>query len=128
MIFSKIVNIDENIPYDNNYDVWFYEMQGDGFTLDDKRNPLPEQNDIPDIIEKYQTREMKKENDRKAKYFLVPKKEIVKNDYDLSFNSYKENEYNEIEYEDPKNILKSLASLENDIQKELKNIMSLYAK
>ncbi len=126
LIFSKIVNHDEEIPYDNDYDVWFYEMHGDGFTLDDKRNPDPDKNDIPNIIEKYQLRDIKKDNSRKAKHFVVSKKEIVENDYDLSFNSYKEETYEEILYEEPSVIMTKLDNLEIDIQNELKTLKSLF--
>ena len=72
-------------------DVWFYEMQSDGYSLDDKRAKI-EQSDLQDIIEKFHKRDPKEQNDRKAKQFFVSKKEIVENDYDLSFNSYKEEE------------------------------------
>ena len=106
-------------------DVWFYEMEHDGYSLDDKRAKI-EQNDIPNIIEKYQSRDASALSDRKEKYFFVPKKEIVENDYDLSFNSYKEEVYEEIEYDEPAVILEKLSVLEDEIQKELKEVQSLF--
>ena len=106
-------------------DVWFYEMAGDGLTLDDKRNPDPSNDDISDVIEQYKKRELKTDNDRKSKYFLVPKAEIVENDYDLSFNSYKEDDEEEIKYVRPSRLLRKLNALENRIQKELKSLTSL---
>jgi len=106
-------------------DVWFYEMQSDGYSLDDKRVKI-EQSDLQDIIIKYHDRNPQKENDRKAKHFFVTKKEIVENDYDLSFNSYKEEEYEEIEYEEPSVILEKLERIEDEIQNELEKVKSLF--
>jgi len=102
-------------------DVWFYEMEHDGYSLDDKRAKI-EQNDIPNIIEKYQSRDASALSDRKEKYFFVPKKEIVENDYDLSFNSYKEEVYEEIAYDEPAMILERINNLEKDIFEELKSL------
>jgi type I restriction enzyme M protein len=106
-------------------DVWFYEMAGDGLTLDDKRQ-ASNVNDIPDVIEQYKRRELKQKNDRKAKYFLVPKAEIAENDYDLSFNSYKEEVYESVEYDAPEVILGKLDVIEEGIIDGLKSIKELY--
>ncbi len=106
-------------------DVWFYEMAGDGLTLDDKRAET-EVNDIPEIQELYKKRDASKENDRKEKHFFVSKKEIVENDYDLSFNSYKEEVYEEIEYDEPKDILEKLQGIEKDIIAGLDKVKSLF--
>ncbi len=122
LIFTKIVHSDEPIPEKNNYDVWFYEMEGDGLTLDDKRNPS-EVNDIPNVIEKYHARDVKVENDRKKKYFFISKKEIVENDYALDFR--REEDIEEIIYEDPDKIIETLEKLESEIFEQLKNIKSL---
>jgi len=105
--------------------VWFYEMEHDGYSLDDKRVKI-EQDDIPNIIEKYKVRDASTKNDRKEKYFFVSKKEIVENDYDLSFNSYKEEVYEEIEYDEPSVILERLSALEDEIQGELLKVKSLF--
>ena len=72
--------------------VWFYDMTADGFSLDDKRAPI-EDNDIPDIIERFRHRDEETDRKRTEKSFIVPKEEIVENDYDLSINKYKEIEY-----------------------------------
>lgn len=71
--------------------VWFYDMTADGFSLDDQRQPIKE-NDIPDIIKRFNNRNSKEEQERARteKSFFVPKEEIVENDYDLSINKYKE--------------------------------------
>ncbi|MFG0334654.1 MAG: N-6 DNA methylase, partial [Maioricimonas sp. JB049] len=70
-------------------DVWFYDVQADGFSLDDKRDPV-EQNDLPDVRKRWAKRNPKKDTDRTAKAFFVPKQEIADNAYDLSLNRYKE--------------------------------------
>ena len=87
--------------------VWFYDMTADGFSLDDQRQPVKE-NDIPDIIKRFNNRNSKEEQERKRteKSFFVSKEEIVENDYDLSINKYKEIIVEKKEYEDPKVILK----------------------
>lgn len=98
--------------------VWFYDMQADGFSLDDKRDVVKE-NDIPDVIEKWKNRDHSKDTAKKAKAFFVSKDEIVANKYDLSINRYKELEYEEVEYDPPLVILNRLEKLEGEIQKEL---------
>src|SRR5690625_3706406 len=79
--------------------VWFYDMESDGFSLDDKRSPI-EANDIPDIIERFHSLDKEEERKRTDKSFLVPFEEIKENDYDLSINKYKEVVHEEIEYEE----------------------------
>lgn len=98
--------------------VWFYDMQADGYTLDDKRNKIAE-SDLPDIVQRYKTRDAKKDTNRKLKYFMVPKKEIVENNYDLNLSTYKEEVYEEVVYEKPNVIFAKLETLEADIQKGL---------
>lgn len=94
--------------------VWFYDMQADGYSLDDKRSKIND-NDLPDIVEKWKNRRNITENDRKSKFFWVEKKEIEENGLDLSINRYKENHYEEIEYEDPEKILKEIKDIEKEI-------------
>lgn len=84
--------------------VWFYDMKADGYSLDDKRDKI-EDDDIPDIIERYKNLEDETDRKRTDKSFLVPKAEIVEQNYDLSINRYKEIEYEEVEYDDPKTII-----------------------
>jgi type I restriction enzyme M protein len=98
--------------------VWFYDMQADGRSLDDKREKI-EANDIPDIIKHWSKRDSKKDTDRTAKAFFVPVKEIIGNKYDLSINRYKEVKYEEVHYDPPKVILKNLRDIETDIMKDL---------
>ena len=98
--------------------VWFYDMQADGFSLDDKRE-LTDENDIPNVIGQWKKRNPKKDTDRKAHAFFVPAAELKENKYDLSINRYKEVVYEEVQYDPPKVILKKLRKLEKDISKDL---------
>ena len=82
--------------------VWFYKMESDGFSLDDKREKIGDGlGDLPDIREKWFAREKAKKNDRKAKHFFVPVKEIRDNKYDLSISRYRETEYEETQFDPP---------------------------
>ena len=103
--------------------VWFYDMEADGYSLDDKRNPI-EQNDISNIIEQYN---YKGNKDYKAtkKHFFIDVKEIVENDYNLSINRYKEIEYEEIKYPSTDEILAEIESLSNSIDEDLSDLRKL---
>jgi type I restriction enzyme M protein len=96
-------------------DVWFYDMQADGYSLDDKRTPRPDKSDLADILARWQKRKAEKKRARTDQSFLVPKAEIAENDYDLSINRYKEVEYEAVDYDPPKLILERLAELEEEI-------------
>ena len=126
--------------------VWFYDMQADGYTLDDKRNKI-DASDLPDIVSQYKNRQnqdlhdvkikqdkgkilqsFNPENpnsDRSGKYFFVPKAEIIENDYDLSISKYKVEVYEEVVYQKPKVIIAKLESLESNIQNELAELKGL---
>ena len=97
--------------------VWFYDMQADGYSLDDKRTPQPEKSDLADILARWQQRAAEGDRARTNQSFLVPKAEIADNDYDLSINRYKEVKYEAVEFDSPKVILKRLAELEEEIAK-----------
>jgi type I restriction enzyme M protein len=97
--------------------VWFYDMTADGYSLDDKRTPQPDKTDIPDILKRWGKLKAEKDRPRTAQSFLVPKAEIVANDYDLSLNRYKEVVHEATEYDSPKVILARLAALEAEIAK-----------
>jgi len=84
--------------------VWFYDMKADGYTLDDKRNPI-EHNDIPDIIARWNSLEEEAHRERTEKSFLVPVSEIEANDWDLSINRYKEIVYEAVDYDTPDEII-----------------------
>lgn len=101
--------------------VWFYDMLHDGFTLNDNRTPI-EENDIPDIIASYKNRHNEDNTDRKAKHFFVEAEEIRQNGYDLSINKYKEIEYEEVQYEAPQKILADIKALESEVQTSLNEL------
>ena len=102
--------------------VWFYDMQADGYSLDDKRTPQPEKSDLADILARWWNREADRKRARTDQSFLVPKAEIAGNDYDLSINRYKEVEYEAVEHDPPMVIMGRLAALEEDIAKGRKEL------
>ncbi|MDM9653891.1 N-6 DNA methylase, partial [Pseudomonas wenzhouensis] len=113
--------------------VWFYDLQADGYSLDDKRTELKGEgsNDLPDAIAQWHKyRQMVESNisastintlfgDKRKKAFVVPAEDIAANKYDLSINRYKEVEYHQEAYEDPKVILQRLKGLEQEILADL---------
>ena len=101
--------------------VWFYDMRADGFSLDDKRTPVTE-NDIPDIVARFRDLATEETRTRTDQSFLVPADEIVKNDYDLSINKYKQTEYKPVEYPSTAEILSDLHELEMEITKGLEEL------
>jgi type I restriction enzyme M protein len=98
--------------------VWFYDMTADGYSLDDKRTPI-EENDVEDIIKRFNNLKEEEKRERTEKSFFVPKEEIKENDYDLSINKYKKIVYEEVEYPHPKEILARINELEFEITKGL---------
>ena len=107
-------------------DVWFYDMQADGFSLDDKRSEI-EANDIPDILQRFHNLDDEKERKRTEQSFFVPKQEIADNGYDLSINKYKEIEYTPIEYPPTKEILAQIRQLETEITENLNELEKMLA-
>lgn len=105
-------------------DVWFYDMKADGFSLDDKRSPVQD-NDIPDIVARFRDLEAEEQRARTEQSFLVPKQEIVDNAYDLSINKYKQVEYKPVEYPPTSEILKDLRALESEIDKGLDELEAM---
>ena len=104
--------------------VWFYDMQADGFSLDDKRSPVQE-NDIPDIVARFHDLEAEKDRQRTERSFFVPKAEIVENGYDLSINKYKKTEYKPVEYPPTSQIMAELRELEMQIGEEMSKLEEL---
>ena len=107
--------------------VWFYDMKADGYSLDDKRQPISE-NDIPDIIQRFHNLEGEKERSRTEQSFFVKKDEIVKNSYDLSINKYKEIEYVAIEYPPTSEIIADIEERHNRIGEQINAIKELLSK
>ena len=94
--------------------VWFYDMQADGYSLDDKRAAI-EQNDIPDIVARFKNLPEEESRQRTEQSFLVPKAEIAANGYDLSINKYKQSTYAQEEYPHPTEIMAEINELEAEI-------------
>ncbi len=99
-------------------------MHADGFTLDQKRTPCAE-NDIPDVISRFQHLDAETNRTRKEQSFFVPVEEIRANDYDLTFNKYKEVERKVVEYDAPETILAHIDDLQKQIAEGLTNLQSI---
>ena len=97
-----------------NENVWFYDMQNDGYTLNDNRTAC-EGSNIPDILERFGKLEKEGERKRTEQSFLVPVSEIEANDFDLSINRYKEIVYEKVEYDEPSKILADIEEIEKEI-------------
>jgi type I restriction enzyme M protein len=106
--------------------VWFYDMQADGYSLDDKRNALDtskhENSNLVDILNRWHNRITEGVRSRTDQSFLVPKAEIAGNDYDLSINRYKQIVYSQVQHEPPKKILAELKALELEILKGMEEL------
>jgi type I restriction enzyme M protein len=101
--------------------VWFYDMRADGFSLDDKRTPVAE-NDIPDIIARFHNLDGETSRARTEQSFFVDKQEIADNGYDLSINKYKQTAYTPVEYPATSEILADLRQLETQITQGLEEL------
>ena len=104
--------------------VWFYDMRADGFSLDQKRTEVSE-NDIPDIIERFNHLDAEKDRKRTEQSFFVPLEEIRANDYDLSINKYKQTEHKPVEYPPTSEIIAELEQIEGQIAGEMKELKKL---
>ena len=104
--------------------VWFYDMKADGFSLDDKRATVKE-NDIPDIIERFHNLNNEEDRKRTDQSFFVPKEEIAKNGYDLSINKYKEIEIERPKYPPTSEILADIEKLDQEVTKNLAELKKL---
>lgn len=107
--------------------VWFYDMKADGFSLDQKRNEVAD-NDIPDIIARFHARKAgESERKRTDKSFLVPQSEIIEHGYDLAFNTYKETIREKVEFEPTESIMNRLHATEETFlcgMVELQNMLA----
>ena len=104
--------------------VWFYDMQADGFSLDDKREEV-EENDIPDIINRFANLEAEKDRSRKEKSFMVSKEDIAKNGYSLRMKEYKEIEYQKIDYPSSEELLNDVDTLKDELVASLQELRGL---
>ncbi len=123
--------------------VWFYDLTADGFSLDDKRTPLLDEsklgasagaltaeeharNNLPDALARWQLRDgSEMDRARIDQSFCVPKADIVANGYDLSINRYKELVHEEVEHRDPREILKELSAIEDEIRQGLADLEAM---
>lgn len=104
--------------------VWFYDMQADGFSLDDKRSPV-EKNDIPDIVSRFKNLEQEVDRPRTAQSFMVPFEDIKANDWDLSINRYKEIVYEETQFAPPAQLINEIKALDEERNIALKTLEEL---
>jgi len=112
LLFTKVWGPKDKVSQPATEQVWFYEMAADGYSLDDKRTKQEGYGDLQDIIAKFHGRNNETETDRTQKYFMVPRPEIEAEGYDLSLSRYKEDVFEEIEYEKPDVILQKLIASE----------------
>ena len=101
--------------------VFFYDVEADGYSLDDKRDKV-EANDLPDVIARWKSRDPDKDTDKTRKAFFVSADEIRENKYDLSLSRYKEVVYVEEQYDPPQVILSQMKDLHNDIAKDMADL------
>ncbi|SFU18993.1 type I restriction enzyme M protein [Kosakonia arachidis] len=114
LLFTKVWGTKDKITKPATENVWFYEMTADGYSLDDKRTKQEGYGDLQDIITKFHTRNVGTDTDRTGRYFMVPRSEIVgeKNNFDLSISRYKEEIFEEVNYDAPSMILGRLIQAE----------------
>ena len=106
--------------------MWFYDVRADGFSLDDKRNPV-DANDLPDVLARWQARDAEKDRARTDQSFFVPKAEIVAQGYDLSLNRYKEIVHEEVEHRAPLDIIADIEKLNTEIAADLTELKAILA-
>jgi len=108
LLFTKVWDAKDKVSQPATEHVWFYEMQADGYSLDDKRTKQDGYGDLQDIVARFHARNAKADTDRTAQFFMVPRANIEAEDYDLSLSRYKEDVFEEVEYEAPGIILDRL--------------------
>jgi type I restriction enzyme M protein len=102
-------------------DIFFYDLLNDGFSLDDKRDPI-EGEELSDCVARWRKRNPKKDKDRTARAFFVPAKEIREANYDLSLSRYKQTVYKAESYDPPKIILERVKALNDAIAEDLADL------
>ncbi|WES66328.1 N-6 DNA methylase [Microbacter sp. GSS18] len=107
-------------------DVWFYDVRADGFSLDDKRNPV-EANDLPDVLARWHARDAETDRARTDQSFFVTKADIVAQGYDLALNRYKEVVSDEVEHRAPLDIIADIEKLDAEIAVELAELKAMLA-
>lgn len=114
LLFTKVWGPKDKVMKPATEHVWFYDMQADGYTLDDKRTKKEDYGDLQDIVAKYHVRNPATDTDRTLKCFTVPRAEIAneENNFDLSLSRYKQDVFEEVVYENPMMILDRLLKAE----------------
>ena len=107
--------------------VWFYDVQADGFSLDDKRNPV-DANDLPDVLTRWNNLNAEADRPLTAQSFLVPKAGIIAQGYDLSLNRYKEIEYDEVEHRPPLDIIADIEKLDAEITQGIAELKAMLCR
>lgn len=105
--------------------VFFYNVENDGFSLDDKRESQSDKNDLPDMLELWRKRDTAKDTDRTQKHFFVSADQILENKYDLSINRYQEAVYEVEEYTPPEEILDQMTALEKEIMADMEELRGM---
>jgi type I restriction enzyme M protein len=108
----------------NTNEVFFYDVEADGFSLDDKRDPVT-QNDLPDALVCWKQRDPKRDTNRVGKAFFVTRKEIAENKYDLSLNRYKETVHAVEQFDPPNEILARMKGLESEILLQIEELSEM---
>lgn len=112
LLFTKVWGPKDKVSQPATKHVWFYDMQSDGYSLDDKRTKQEGYGDLQEIVAKYHARNPDTDTDRTQKCFMVPRADIEAEGYDLSLSRYKEDVFEEVEYEAPGVILERLLQVE----------------
>ena len=112
LLFTKVYGPTDKVTKPATEQVWFYEMQSDGYSLDDKRTKQEGYGDLQEIVARFRARNPETDTDRTQKCFFVPRSEIVDEGYDLSLSRYKEDVFEEVVYDKPADILSRLIEAE----------------
>ena len=126
LLFTKVWGPNDSVTQPATNHVWYYEMQTDGYSLDDKRTKQEGFGDLQEIVTRYNARNPETDTDRTGRWFCVPRVEIEYEGFDLSLSKYKENVHEEVEFDPPGLILNRLIQAEvGDVgEKELGRIQS----
>ncbi len=131
LIFTKVYNAEDSVTEPATQKTWFYNMESDGYELNDKRAPLTKEGrvrdygDLQDIVERYKNRNSEDNADRSLKHFFVSFDEIKNLDYDLTYQKYQKEIREDIIVKDPVKLFEKLESIEDNIQKELKTLKKM---
>jgi len=112
LLFTKVWGQKDKAAKPATAHVWFYDMQADGYSLDDKRSKQEGYGDLQDLVTRYHARDAKQDSDRANRCFMVPYADIKAEDFDLSFSRYRHEVFKAVAYEKPGVILDRLIRAE----------------